>query len=266
MKNTMNKFSGTTRLAALASFALAAASAQAALIVTNGDFEGSEFSNTSDNGLLRLQDIASTGDGWYTSSVGQPWIQTTDGGPDGADDAYGQKVISNNHRGGVNIITDNGLTTGLVTMSVDVLFSGTDDFLIKVWGVNDSDGVEAGIQWDGTFDLNGPNGNTDGLDLRNNGQSTTAAVSYAGSDISELLSTNASSLGLNNSASWQTDIQFSFDLGGTGYDQIVVGFGFHDSTALSGVDNLVVVPEPGTYALLAGCFALTAAMVRRRQR
>jgi len=41
---------------------------------------------------------------------------------------------------------------------------------------------------------------------------------------------------------------------------------FDDFFQLSGTDNetLTVVPEPGTYALLAGCLALTGVMLRRR--
>ena len=181
-----------------------------------------------------------------------------------------RRITGTPHRSAINIITDNQATTGMVTMQFDVLYSTTaNDFLLKVWGVNDS-GAAAGIQWDGEFDLNGPLGNPDGLDLRNPGQDTTLAVSYTGSEIDELLSTDAAGLGLSGSADWQTDIEFSFDLGATGYDQVVIGFGFHDG-GISGVDNLsqvitpTPVPEPSGLAI-ASLLGLIGLCVCRRLR
>ena len=57
-------------------------------------------------------------------------------------------------------------------------------------------------------------------------------------------------------------------------ESAIFRFYFGDNQSGAGrihkLDNVTingsVIPEPGTYALLAGCFALTAVIVRRRQR
>lgn len=234
-------------------------SAPAALVVTNGDFESEGGVAVSATGTSQLNNAlyntSGNGDGWYYSE----WSNPVTGGPAGSGDAYGLYSNTGRLRGAMNILTDNQNTTGSVTLSVDLISSVGNDFKVKVWGINDSDLVTPGIQWDGQFDLSGPTGNADSLDLRNPGQDTAVAVSYTGDDITQLLSTTLIVTGSN----WNTGNQFTFDLGGTGYDQIAVGFVISATGGTFGVDNLTVVPEPGSMALIG--LGLGALLTRRRR-
>jgi predicted NAD/FAD-dependent oxidoreductase len=46
----------------------------------------------------------------------------------------------------------------------------------------------------------------------------------------------------------------------------IIGIAFGSYNAAGTFDNVVIaVPEPSTYALLAGCFALASVMIRRRR-
>lgn len=233
-----------------------ACSAPAALSITNGDFEGSGFVEVGTTGVT-FGAYNTDLDGWYDSE----WSVLADGGPSGTGDAYGQYPGSGTKiRGMMNIITDNNTTTGSVTMSVDLLaVSGSSFFNIKVWGINDSDLVTPGMQWDGYFDLNGPSGNPDALDLRDIGQSSTEAVSYAGDDIVQLLSIDVNILG----TTWQQGNEFTFDLGSTGYDLVAIGFSYGTTGSALGVDNLQVIPEPGSLVLIGLGFG--ALLTRRRR-
>lgn len=234
-------------------------SAPAALVITNGDFEGVQVYSISatGNGVTNT-DYSTNGDGWYYSE----WSNPANGGPLGTGDAYGAHAGAK-IRGALNILTDNKTTTGSVTLSIDMLASTASIpskfYKIKVWGINDSNAGSSGIQWDGQFDLSGPGGNPDGLDLRNPSQGTSAAVSYTGSNITQLLSTTVTLSG----TSWQLGNQFTFNLGSTGYDQLAVGFVIDSTGSAIGVDNLVVVPEPSSLVLFGLGFG--ALLTRRRR-
>lgn len=213
--------------------------------ISNGSFGNSQLGTIGD-ALVHDEDVADF-DGWYATD----WALSDDGFA-GAGDWFAVKNSTGNVRGIVNVVTDNQMTVGTVNFSIDVLFPGNtyndnqEKFLIKVWGVNDSDPQTVGIQWDGAFDLNGVSGNADGLDLRDVGQSSGAAVSYTGTHITELLSINSNAGEFSGFISpgndWQ-EIRFSCDLGSVGYDQVAVGFsvGYTDEAGDSGVDNLRLI-------------------------
>lgn len=222
--------------------------------VTNGGFEGGQFVVSPQVGASARDFIyrglyAANGDGWFTSNNTENWDSIAGGA--GGTAHYGAKDNSANNRGIVNIITDNRQTKGMKTLYGNVLYrasGGTENLRIKVWGVREG----AAGQWDGWIDLSGPTGNNDGLDLRNYnntlapdaaGQTQSAgADTYTGSDFTPLLSTTASALGLTPSDSWQP-FSFSFDLGATGYDQVVVGFSYGTTSGIrSGIDDLGTAP------------------------
>jgi len=48
-------------------------------------------------------------------------------------------------------------------------------------------------------------------------------------------------------------------------DGAIVGLEAYDISFSGNTLFISVIPEPGTYALLAGCFGLTAVMLRRRR-
>lgn len=220
------------------------------LTVTNGDFEGPEFHTTTQTGGTPRDHIyhglyAANGDGWFNSNNPGNW-SVIPGGPTGSG-TYGAKENTGNHRGIVNIITDDRATTGPVTVTGRALHNA-DKLVVKAWGVRES----TPGRWDGWIDLTGPSGNDDALDVRNfenslapddPGQtSSTAPVAYTGSDFTELLDTDGALLGLTPSDEWQ-DFIFNLDLGDLGYDQIVIGFAYHDSSGTrSGIDDLAVAP------------------------
>lgn len=245
--------------------------AAADLTITNGNFEGSAFRTSTQTGnsprdfFYRAQ-WAAGGDGWYNSNNPQNWDPIA-GGPSGSGN-YGAKDASANNRGVVNVITDNRQTKGLATLGMKVLHrpnGGTENFIVKVWGVRES----VPGQWDGWIDLTGPSGNANALDVRNfnnalapdnAGQTQSATVvSYTGTDFTPLLSRTAAAFGLTPSENWQ-DLSFSVDLGQTGYDQIIVGVSFYSTSGTrSGIDDLVVLPNPPQPQLVATPPTLTPA-------
>jgi|GEM_PF-438687 Arylsulfatase A and related enzymes len=234
---------------------LATASSAAALNITNGDFEGPQFFQSTETAasprdFFHRQLWLTNGDGWYTSNNPDSRFFAADGGIDGSG-KYGAKQNSANHRGMVNVISDGRQTRGVVTLHMNVLYraaGGEEGLRIKVWGVRES----TPGRWDGWIDLTGPLGNADGLDLRNfnpnlpvtdaSQQGTTVAPVYTGTDFTQLFSGNQTTLGISPGAEWQP-VSFNVDFGPIGYDQIIVGVAFHDSTGTpSGVDDLALQP------------------------
>ncbi|MBB5350705.1 arylsulfatase A-like enzyme [Haloferula luteola] len=236
----------------------------AELTVTNGDFEGTELfapTLTDPNGRDSFfRDLyAQHGDGWYTSNnPDSTWTLE----PGGAGDSpnYGGKRSSGNHRGIVHVITDERQHTGPSVLHVNLLHrpnGGSENLIVKIWGIRET----VPGKWDGWIDLTGPSGNTHGLDLRDfntaippgdpSQTSTTSVPNYTGSDFTTLLVTSAAGLGISSSEDWQP-AALPFDLGDTGYDQIVVGFAYQATTGKpSGVDDLspeVTMPLDFTFA------------------
>ncbi len=229
--------------------------ALATLHITNGDFEGAQFYTNPYSGNSSARDFffwalyQADGDGWYNSANPDNYNVIT-GGPS-SEGYYGAKSVASNVRSLVNVITDNRQTTGTVTLNLNVLYranGGTESFLLKAWGVRAS---VAG-QWDGWIDLTGPSGNANGLDLRNfnnalsptnaSQQSSTATPTYTGTNFTQLISLNAAALGLTPSDAWQP-ISFNPNLGATGYDQIIIGVAFGNTSGTqSGVDDLGLTP------------------------
>jgi hypothetical protein len=250
--------------------------AHAAVNITNGNFESGVIYKTSstDNAARDFVTdalVTTNGAGWYTSNNADKTFNVTTGGPTtGSYAASGPGGAAANHRGIVNVINSAKSDTGSVTFSIDLLLlvqGGGQDFVLKVWGVNDANAGTPGVQWDGVIDLTGPNGNADGLNLRDSGQISSSAPSYTGTAFTELLSITAAGLGATAGTSWNRGLDFTVNLGATGYDQIIVGFAIHDSPTtgtLSGIDNLAVIPEPSGTALLAGMMGF-ATLRRRRQ-
>ena len=71
------------------------AQVHADLMITNGDFQGTEFfdANTTGTaeGIVTNAYFTANGNGWYSTSNGTQWDLSANGGPAGAGDAYGQK-------------------------------------------------------------------------------------------------------------------------------------------------------------------------------
>lgn len=233
--------------------ALVAAAPAHAAIDFVADFEGTAnpIYDLFDNDNLKLADYGSKGDGWFSSDYA--WANGT--GPALAGIKYADFAQDGGSgariRSMAYVITDNKATKGVVTGSIDVrhqsLFWGA-----KVWGVRDSDPATPGIQWDGFFDLTG--GTTLGvgplrvLDLNDYANldanyGGTGANLYNGSNIVDLGAT-FSALGADtSSATWRT-LTFSYDLGTTGYDMIVIEFAQQNGN--NGLDNLVMGNTSGT--------------------
>ncbi|MBB5350704.1 hypothetical protein HNR46_000932 [Haloferula luteola] len=249
--------------------------ASAALTVSQGDFEsgGLNFAISGAPDFITSDLVASSGQGWYTSANVDKTFQITSGGSGGSGNyaavTSGGTGTIGNHRGIVYVLEDGQSTTGEVTATIDLLMlpqGGNENFLIKVFGVTDSDAGTPGVQWDGLIDLTGPLGNFDALNLRNLDGSSTITPGYTGSSLTTLASYDAASLGAVAGTSWNSGLSFSFDLGASGYDQVIIGFAIHDSPiagTLSGIDNLTIVPEPSaTFLMLTSA---TGLLVRRRR-
>ena len=237
----MNKFTGTTRLAALASFALASAQAAIATEMVQYDFEGKAAARSVPVYFGDYADYVAA-DNW--SAVG-----TSYGNGDTAYGAYlGGKPSAANTRstytgtttafGGGDYhqfsFTAQGLSAG---ESLDVT-SITGDYA-QISSMNGLLGLYVDLGDDNGYNKLGSDIAADADKLFDSFTITTAGMQLANGDTATF--------------------RFYFGDNQSGNGKV------HKLKNIT-INGTVSIPEPGTYALLAGCFALTAAMVRRRQR
>jgi len=226
----MNKFSGTTRLAALASFALAAASAQAAEMA-----EYTFDSNSASPAYLNGFDTYVAADNWSTAGTA----------------SIGGITASQNI---ANTRSTNTPTTPTFGASDYHQFSFT------------AQGLSAGESLDVTsitgdyaqsFSMNGLLGLYVDLDDGNGYNKLGSDIAADADKLFDSFTITTAGMQLANGDTAEFRFYFGDNQSGAGrYHKL-------DNVTINGA---VTVPEPGTYALLAGCFALTAVMVRRRQR
>jgi len=254
----MNKFTGTTRLAALASFALAAASAQADTItLTDAGFEngGSSTVFTSDYkgwGNAALSIISGSGGGNEGKWLLRGTTSSLANGPDlrddtliagKTDDQYAA-YASGGDRGMFQYVSQGTDTfTGAFELKVDVGSTATARYNFQVVGFNNSSDVTLSVINETAF------AGTGGFEVISGGMQTISSSTFSTKTLSGSLVGTYDNIG----------ILLLMDQGTNNDTGDMVGF---DNVRLTAT----VIPEPGTYALLAGCFALTAVMVRRRQR
>lgn len=265
-------------LAGAVAGSLFASQSAGALSISNGDFSDPinyVLSTANPNRDFVTWDLVDVfGPGWYTSNNPDKTFLSTIGGPSaigdyGAIRPNGGAATVTQRRGIVNVVNDNFATTGEVELRFDALLlnAGTPNLIVRVWGVNDADPDAEGVQWDGMIDLTGPINSPDALDLRNL-DNTAGNAFYSGTSFVELYWNDAAGLGIVPDAIWNEDIRFTFDIGPTGFDQIVIGVAIWDSPVnapFSGIDNLSVVPEPTTLSMLGlGAAAAVAFGYRRR--
>lgn len=222
---------------------ICASSAYAALLITDPGFEGGSFTDVGDP----FSDADSANfDKWVflESPLNPPreWSMPLIGGNTGgyADGTFGNSASYK--RTMFQAVTDDKATTGLMDLTFDLNLvnneGGSESVVVGVWGV-----VTSGT----SFSLDTAPGPTFGSNAGN-------AISLATQSFS------------TDTSGWEQQIISNIDFG-TGYDLVIIGFqsnNFSDSSTV-GIDNVAVIPEPGTLALVAGSFlALFALRGRKR--
>ncbi|MGA0332982.1 MAG: PEP-CTERM sorting domain-containing protein [Kiritimatiellia bacterium] len=218
----------------LSSLFLSAAQASGVLIVGNGDFEDDLAGIQDTDTSFTQADAVNT---WFYDQ-GDTWIWTyeTDGGPTGAEDAFAEGPGQTSYdKLLIQAVQDAPGTkfTGVYELSFQYNRPiATGDFAVIVWGYNDGD----------------PNFTIPTVGALNNSSNYGGAI-------------NLGTQSYGVTTGWQSD-SFSFDLGVTGYDTVIIGFR-SDNTADLGIDNVSIIPEPSTFALV-GLAGLASLFFRRR--
>jgi hypothetical protein len=137
------------------------------------------------------------------------------------------------------LVTDDKVNTGLMDFNFDLnlVTTGSNTMVVGIWGVENQAGA--------TFNFDTAPGPSFGVDSE-------SAVSLATQSYS------------TDTSGWEGQTISNVNLG-TGYDWIIVGFqanNFNQDETL-GIDNVSMVPEPSTFALL-GLAGLAVLFFRRR--
>lgn len=220
-------------LLTLAALAVTAAAQAQVTYIDDGDFSSLQSKNSID------PSVDGTGI-WY---AGNAVVESTGGNPDAflkIAGSWGQTVY-------VALPTPTAADTWTMTLDV-IAASGTQDPKFNVAGVKAGASYQWGDNADGVniFDIYKV-GSSQGIDVTNDGtwQSVTS------------------------SAWWQSNL----NVDPTQYDYVVFALNFNGGAtpALTGMDNFKVegtqpIPEPATYAGLAGVAALGLAILRRRRK
>lgn len=252
----------------------------AAIAMPEAQAEVSILDDNINNGLDSSSDTAArdvagsqwseeTGGGWAYGR-GNSWIysdQTTEGG-----------LVRTIALGGLGLTTEDQLDITITygAWGGTVGQPGADDLYVHVWGLKDVSSTGTS----GVADLTGLGGNgalygdqtdyadftrynlADGsvLNAYNDSTSSTAAYNIQNHKLSD---TNDGT---------QSTISFSLNSAGAiaDYDYLVIGFARDVDVSTSEQFALKyatvdAIPEPGTYALIGGLFALAHVMLRRRR-
>ncbi|CAA6690036.1 MULTISPECIES: PEP-CTERM sorting domain-containing protein [unclassified Lentimonas] len=251
---------------------LAACVVSNAAIISNGDFDTAPPTAYSNSSAASAYDLdTATGNvvlGAIDTGIDEnQWFQTTvNGAPSysatGGNGGGGGMVMNpagntdNKPRAVLQFAQDDKATTGTVSITIDFKFNNTDTGMF------------------GNVELFGWNAPGAGPELSVGGPTANSAAFNATvlNDAVNLL--GGTGVAIDSSGftadTWQTaTIIGSLDLV-TGYDFYAWRVGFYgaDGTPdgdIASFDNLVVVPEPGTYALLGGLTGLVSVMLRRRR-
>ncbi len=194
-----------------------------AVTIVDPGFDGS----FTDTGTVFTETDSANFDKWVIRSTTSQWNQTAVGGNPGGY-ANGAFTSTNVNRTLYQGVTDNKATTGLVDLKFDLnlLDAGLGDgpLTVSVWGVTTLSGAVFSLS------TNAQTGVT-------NGHAT-------------ILKTQDFS---TNTSGWVGQTITGIDLG-TGYDLVIVGF--YSKTYETpdgdflGIDNVSIVPEPTSLALL----------------
>ena len=146
-----------------------------------------------------------------------------------------------------------GNLTGAATFEVNGSASSLDFGNLQFNGTN---GI---INWNFNTDAAGVsafNSNSFDFIANDDGESLNVYV-----DLADYGSTNTIVLMQSTFSTWDASLFDNLEVtGGTG-DFVFTDVGFGTQLTLENI----VIPEPGTYALIGGCFALSAVMLRRRR-